>query len=83
MWCCALWVVGWWLISSMLLMVTWNKVVIGIIENVKQIKLWHALLVVATLIVLFGPMCYPNWANCGSNSGGGGTWQCQPDSCGH
>lgn len=61
--CCWMMVAGavlWWLIASGLLLLTWNRVVAAF-AAVKPAKLWHALLVVATLAVL----CLPNWAGRG------------------
>lgn len=80
MWCCVLWGIGWWLLASVLLLATWNKVVTTVVATVKPIKLWHALLVVAMLIVLFGPMCFGS-GYCSRGPCDTNTWQCSPDSC--
>lgn len=55
--CCWMMVAGivlWWLIASGMLVLTWNRVVTAF-ASVKPAKLWHALLVVATLAVLSLP----------------------------
>jgi hypothetical protein len=54
---CILWAIGWWLIASVLLLLSWNSV-IAAIATVKKVKYWHALLVVLTLAVLCGPFCW-------------------------
>jgi hypothetical protein len=46
--------VVWWLVASTLLFFTWNKVIVFLTE-LKAVKLWQALLFVATVAVL----CYP------------------------
>lgn len=80
--CCALMGIGWWLLAAILLVLTWNKVVTVVVQNVKPIKFWHALLVVALLIVLFGPMTWCGQSRCGSQPCDSKSWQCSPDSCG-
>ncbi|MDO8493790.1 MAG: hypothetical protein Q7S68_00435 [Deltaproteobacteria bacterium] len=42
---------GWWVVSSILLFLVWNKVVAAL-TNVKTGKFWQALLVVLTIAVL-------------------------------
>ncbi len=54
---------GWLLLASLLLMVSWNTVVVAL-ANVKKTKFWHALIIVLTIAVLFGPLC------CGGACGG-------------
>ena len=53
---CILCAIGWWLIASALLFLSWNRV-IAAIANVKQVKYWHVLLIVLTLVVLCAPLC--------------------------
>jgi hypothetical protein len=64
---CILCVIGWWLIASGLLLLSWNKVVAAV-ANVKKVKYWHVLLVVLTLAVLCCPLC------CGRNACRGKQW---------
>lgn len=52
---CILCAIGWWLIASAFLMLSWNSVVAAI-ANVKKVKYWHVLLVVLTLAVLCAPL---------------------------
>jgi len=79
---CILCAIGWWLIASALLLLSWNAVV-AVIANVKKVKYWHALLVVLTLVVLCGPLC------CGRQACRGKQWACHKDGkgcsteCGH
>lgn len=49
--------VTWWVVASLLLFLTWNKVV-AVIANIKTVKFWHAMLVVATLAVFCAPRYY-------------------------
>ena len=44
----------WWLVASTLLFFTWNKVIV-FLTGLKEVKLWQALLFVATIAVF----CYP------------------------
>ncbi len=78
-WCGVLWGLGWWVLASALVMITWNKV-ITVVTVAKNMKIWHALLVVATIAMLWGPMMCASkcssFRNCTSD-----TWQCSPDSC--
>jgi hypothetical protein len=50
--------VGWWLVASTLLFFTWNKVIV-FLTGLKEVKLWQALLFVATIAIL----CYPRKYN--------------------
>ena len=56
-WGCSI-IIGivWWLISSGLLFLTWNKV-IATFAKVKPAKYWQALLLVATI----GSFCFPRY----------------------
>ena len=54
---CILGAIGWWLIASALLFLSWNRV-IAAIANVKKVKYWHVLLVVLSLAVLCAPLCW-------------------------
>ncbi len=53
---CAAFFVGWWLLSSALLFVSWNHVV-ATLTNVKKAKFWQALIVVATMAAFCAPKC--------------------------
>lgn len=46
---------GWWLVASVLLWLTWNHVITAF-TKLKPAKIWQALLFVATMAVLCGPM---------------------------
>ena len=48
-------------------MCTWNRV-ISALFTVKSLKFWHSLLVVLTLVVLFGPMCCGQGFRCDDDS---------------
>jgi len=50
----------WWAVASFLLFLTWNKVIV-LVANLKAVKFWHALLVVATISVF----CLPQYAKRG------------------
>jgi hypothetical protein len=65
---CILCAVGWWLIASGLLMLSWN-IVVAAIANVKKVKYWHVLLIVLTLAVLCGPLWCGRHAGRGMHSG--------------
>ena len=53
-WWMYLMMVGWWVVASTLLFVTWNKVIV-FLTGLKEVKIWQALLVVATIAMF----CYP------------------------
>ncbi len=61
-----LWSLGmalvWWLVASVLVYYTWNRVVTKVI-NVRPVGFWGAFLFVATLAVLCGPskMHHKQW----------------------
>jgi len=61
--CTLLWV-GWILVSSGLLFLTWNKVIAGI-AKVKTVKFWQALLFIVTIFVLCAPRYYMMKRHCG------------------
>lgn len=52
-----LWCVGWWLITSGLVMVTWNHV-LAQVTKVKAIKYWHAAIAILTVSFLLAPGAY-------------------------
>jgi len=95
---CILCAIGWWLIASALLLLSWNLVVAAI-ANVKKVKYWHVLLMVLTLATLFGPLCLGRRAcrgmRCSNNSsmecrqggmqygGSCSSWKIPPDSSAH
>jgi hypothetical protein len=66
---CIVCAIGWWLIASGLLFLSWNSVVAAI-ANVKKVKYWHALLVMITVAVMCGPLF------CGGRACGGDRWRC-------
>jgi hypothetical protein len=58
-WCWAIGIlaaIAWWLFASGLLLCAWNSVIASI-ANVKKAKYWQALVIVLTVVVLFGPLC--------------------------
>jgi hypothetical protein len=61
---CVLAALGWWLIASGLLLLSWNRVVTTFV-TVKKVKYWQVLLVVLTLAVLFVPLCHGRQARRG------------------
>jgi hypothetical protein len=84
---CILGGIIWLLIASGLLLVVWNSVVASL-ATVKKAKYWHALIVVLTIVVLFGPLCHGGpcggMMRCGNNPcmsmdkpGCGGDMQCK------
>ena len=99
-WCCViriLVVIAWWLFASGLLLCAWNSVVARL-ANVKKAKYWQALVIVLTLVVLFGPLCCGRHAwgrhrdgrGCciqsgqkGKPCGGCSDWKMPSDSSGH
>jgi hypothetical protein len=68
---CILWAIGWWLIASWLLLLSWNRV-IAAIASVKKVQYWHVLLIVLTLAVISAPLC------CGGDRGEN-QWGCHQD----
>jgi hypothetical protein len=81
MWCCILWGIGWWLVAAVLVSLCWN-VVVSALVTVKQMKLWHALLIVLMVAILFGPMICASKCSSGGSSCPPGYEHCSPDSCG-
>jgi hypothetical protein len=90
---CILWAIGWWLIASALLLMSWNSVVAAI-ASVKRVKYWHVLLIVLTLAVLCAPLCCgrghcKDQRSCGEGGqrakqcGGCEDWKMPADSSGH
>jgi hypothetical protein len=59
--------VVWFVIASMLLHTTWNRVVVAL-TGAKQAQLWHAFLVVFTLAVLCAPHHWAQMGGCGAKS---------------
>lgn len=49
-----LWCAAWWLLASIMLWFSWNKVVARV-SSLGVMKLWQALLLVLTMIVFCGP----------------------------
>ena len=47
-------VLGWVLVASVLLYLSWNKVIVSV-TNFKAAKLWHALLIVVTMLAFCAP----------------------------
>ena len=74
--CCILWGLGWWLVASLLLSFCWNKVVTALV-TVKEMKFWHALIIVATLAILCWGMC----GKCGSKMSCGHRGDCSSQGC--
>ena len=77
-WCwvlCILGAIAWWMFASGLLLCAWNSVVASI-ANVKKAKYWQALVIVLTLVVLFGPLFCGRRACRGMMRGKGRTMEC-------
>ena len=72
-------VIGWWLLVSALLFVTWNKVIV-MLAGLKKVRYWHALLVVATLCAFCLPHHYKkhhSWRYAGMSESHGCGGACQ------
>ncbi len=65
--------VGWWLIASVLLWLTWNRVVAAL-TKVKPAKFWQAALLLLTVCSLCAPLYWARKHSCGH--GGGGNEPC-------
>ncbi len=66
---CALMCVGWILVTSALVFLTWNKVVCDL-SKFKHVKYWQALLVVGTLFIFCFPKNYIRKDGCGKTGYG-------------
>ena len=62
--------VGWWLVASALLWLTWNRV-IGALFKTKAAQFWQAALLIATICVMCAPRYYMRHGNCGHGGGHG------------
>lgn len=70
--CGHMWVCGliWYVVASLLLFVTWNKVM-TVVAKAKAVKWWHAFLFLGTVIVLCTP-CIKSRMHCGHCAVDGG-----------
>ena len=68
--------VGWLLIASAFLFLTWNRVISELFK-MKDVKYWQALLFIATICALCAPRAYYKMRHCGEHG------ICKKSECAH